>query len=143
MKPKAKTVSIHVGGATYQVKASVPAAELHRLAERIEGKLRELDPSYDPEQKSVNPQTFVLVAMAMAHDVEALESERDQLREQLDNERNRRSHSETSTRDFLRRMINRIDAALDEGDSDDPSADTDDQTTQSAQNPGDKRHERT
>jgi cell division protein ZapA (FtsZ GTPase activity inhibitor) len=113
-RPVAKSVSITVGGATYRVMATAPESELRRLASLVDARLRELDPSWDPATQPVSLQTFILASLALAHDADELRQERERTRVELDDERARRLEAEATTRDFLRRMINRIEDVLDE-----------------------------
>jgi cell division protein ZapA (FtsZ GTPase activity inhibitor) len=69
-----------------------------RLAETVEAKLREMN----PRGKPITPNMFVLVALALANDAEE--------------EREKRQRTERETRDLLRRMVSRIDLALEEED---------------------------
>ena len=102
--------SIEIGGTKYKVHASAPQEELDRLALVVDRKLREIDPR---GRGVTSPQTFLLVALALAHDAEA--------------EREKRLAVEAEARDLLRRVLTRIDHALeDDGDADeDAPADVD------------------
>ena len=91
-------LSLRIGGNTYKVHASAPEEELARLVDLVEEKLREINPKTRP----VTPQMFLLVALSLAHEVEE--------------ERTRRKRVEADTRDLLRRMLSRIDLALEEDD---------------------------
>jgi cell division protein ZapA (FtsZ GTPase activity inhibitor) len=113
-RPVAKSVSITVGGATYRVMATAPESELRRLASLVDARLRELDPTWDPATQPVTLQTFILASLALAHDADELRQERERTRLELEDERARRLEAEATTRDFLRRMINRIEDVLDE-----------------------------
>ena len=88
-----RTVELRIAGQSYRVVSSVPAEELQRLAEAVEVKLAEISPRGKPP-----PQALLLAAMALAHE---LESERD-----------RRESLERRTRDLMRRVLVRIDEAL-------------------------------
>jgi cell division protein ZapA len=90
-----RTVELRIAGQNYRVMSSAPAEDLTRLAEMIEAKLGELVPRGRPAPA----QAMLLAAMALAHDVEAERSEREAL--------------ERRTRDVLRRVLVRIDDALD------------------------------
>jgi cell division protein ZapA len=89
-----RTVELRIAGQNYRVTSSAPAEDLTRLAEMIEAKLGELVPRGRPAPA----QAMLLAAMALAHDVEAERSEREAL--------------ERRTRDVLRRVLVRIDDAL-------------------------------
>ena len=91
-------VELRVGGQTYRVVATAEEADLHRLADVVDGRLRQLT----APGRSVSPQTLLLAAMSLAHDLEA--------------ERGRRMQSEQRAREMLSGLVARIDAAL-EADS--------------------------
>jgi cell division protein ZapA len=96
-----RTIDLRIAGQSYRVVSSSPADELKRLAEVVEAKLGEIAP-----RAKTQPQTMLLAAMALAHEVES--------------ERGRRETLERRTRDLLRRVLVRIDDALepfDEGDA--------------------------
>ncbi len=108
-------VELKVGGQTYRVVASAEEDELRRLANVVDERLRELTGPNRP----IAPQAMLLAAIALAHD--------------LEQERARRREVEARSRDMLRSLLARIDAALesaaepassdDDGVSDDgPSA---------------------
>jgi cell division protein ZapA len=89
-----RTVELRIAGQNYRVMSSAPEEDLTRLAEMIDAKLGELSPRGRP----VPAQAMLLAAMALAHDVEAERSQREAL--------------ERRTRDVLRRVLVRIDDAL-------------------------------
>ena len=91
-------VELRVGGQTYRVVASAEEADLHRLADVVDERLRKLT----APGRSVSPQSLLLAAMSLAHD--------------LEDERNRRVRSEQRAREMLSGLVSRIDAAL-EADS--------------------------
>ena len=91
-------VELRVGGQTYRVVATAEEAELHRLADVVDERLRKLT----APGRSVSPQTLLLAALSLAHD--------------LEDERSRRVRSEQRAREMLSSMVSRIDAAL-EADS--------------------------
>lgn len=93
-----RTVNVRVGGQSYRVVSSAPDDELARLAELVEAKLGEIAPKGRPAP----PQAMVLVAMAFAHDLEA--------------ERAKRRGLERRSRDMLRRVLVRVENALDSDD---------------------------
>jgi cell division protein ZapA len=90
-----RTVDLRVGGQSYRVVSSASEEELRRLAAVVEAKIGELVPSGKP----IPPQALVLAALALAHDVE--------------NERGKRQALERRSRDMLRRVLVRVENALD------------------------------
>lgn len=114
--------SISIGGSTYQVHADLPADDLARLSSKVDARLRELL----PKGKAPTPQTFLLVALSFAHDAELAEKatadaehKAAELEDAVDEEIARRRALEAETRDVLRRVLSRIDLALEDGDDDD------------------------
>ena len=99
-------VELRVGGHTYRVVASASAEELERLARIVDVKLREVSSS-----AAFHPQSMLLVAMTLAHE--------------LEQERSRRREVEGRSREMLRTLLDRVDAALEDGAGDDPEADPD------------------
>jgi cell division protein ZapA len=95
-----RTVQLQIAGQSYKVVSSAPEAELQRLAETVTAKIAEVIPRGRPAP----PQAMLLAAMALAHDLEA--------------ERARREALERRSRDILRRVLVRIDSALEDGPSD-------------------------
>src|SRR3954471_9522702 len=91
-------VELRVGGQTYRVVATAEEADLHRLADVVDDRLRKLT----APGRSVSPQSLLLAAMSLAHD--------------LEDERNRRLRSEQRAREMLSGLVARIYAAL-EADS--------------------------
>ncbi len=91
-------VELRVGGQTYRVASTAEEADLHRLADVVDARLRQLT----APGRSVSPQTLLLAAISLAHD--------------LEDERNRRLRSEQRAREMLSGLVSRIDAAL-EADS--------------------------
>jgi cell division protein ZapA len=89
-----RTVELRIAGQSYRVVSSAPEEDLHRLAGVVGAKLAELVPKGRP----VPPQAMLLAAMALAHEVETVRSERESL--------------ERRTRDLLGRALGRIDDAL-------------------------------
>lgn len=63
----ARPIQLQVGGQTYRVVSSASADELERLASLVDDKLATLAPIGRP----LTPQLMLLVALALAHDVEA------------------------------------------------------------------------
>ena len=93
-----RTIDLRIGGQSYKLVSSSPRDELQRLAQMVEGKLAELGP-----RGRAQPQALLLAAMALAHEVEA--------------ERGKRESLERRTRDLLRRVLVRIDDALEPFDT--------------------------
>lgn len=91
-------MQLHVAGQSYKVVTSAADDELSRLAAVVESKVSELVPRGRP----VQPQAVLLAALALAHELEG--------------ERAKREALERRTRDLLRRVLNRIDSALEGGD---------------------------
>jgi cell division protein ZapA len=91
-------VELRVGGQTYRVVATAEEADLHRLADVVDERLRKLT----APGRAVSPQSLLLAALSLAHD--------------LEDERNRRVRSEQRAREMLSGLLTRIDAAL-EADS--------------------------
>jgi len=80
------TVSIRIGGSTYRVHSSASPEEVQRLADLVDEKLRALNTGNQP----ASPQSFLLVALSFAHD--------------LDEEKLRRQAAEGEVRELLRRL---------------------------------------
>jgi cell division protein ZapA len=91
-------VELRVGGQTYRVLATAEEADLHRLADVVDDRLRKLT----APGRVVSPQSLLLAALSLAHD--------------LEDERNRRIRSEQRAREMLNSLLARIDTAL-EADS--------------------------
>ncbi|MBN1611238.1 MAG: cell division protein ZapA [Polyangiaceae bacterium] len=87
-------VELSVGGQTYRVVASAEESELHRLADVVDAKLRELV----APGRYVAPQTILLAALALAHE--------------LEDERRRHLEVEQRTREKLSSLLGRIDTVL-------------------------------
>jgi cell division protein ZapA len=92
-------VELRVGGHLYKVVGNAGPDELQRLASIVDGKLRELNGS-----SAYHPQSLLLVAMALAHELEL--------------ERSRRRDVEVRSRENLRTLLERVDAALELCDND-------------------------
>jgi cell division protein ZapA len=90
-----RPVSLRIAGQSYKVVSSASEEELHRLAEIVSAKIAALT----PPGRAPASQTVILAAMALAHD--------------LEEERARRLHVERRAKDMLRRVLGRIDDALD------------------------------
>jgi cell division protein ZapA len=97
------SVELRVGGQTFRVVASASPAELERLARIVDGKLHELAMS-----SAFHPQSMLLVAMTLAHELEI--------------ERGQRREGEQRSREMLRSLLDRVDAAIDLVDPDLDSA---------------------
>ncbi|MBX3129733.1 MAG: cell division protein ZapA [Polyangiaceae bacterium] len=89
-------VELRVGGQSYRVIASAEEAELLRLAGVVDARMRELA----GPGRAVAPQSLLLVAISLAHD--------------LERERGRREVAEEKSKALLREVVSRIDALLDE-----------------------------
>jgi len=96
-------VELRVGGQNYRVLASANEAELRRLADVVDARLKSLAaPGRQP-----SPQALVLAAIALAHD--------------LEEERALRKQVEQRAKDMLQTLLARVDAALDEESAPEPS----------------------
>ena len=100
----ARSVELKVAGQSYRVVSSARDEDLQRLAHMVNRKLDELSPGGRHSQ----PQGLLLVAMALAHD--------------LEEERTRRTSLEGRTRALLRRLLGRIDAVAGRRPSSDAEA---------------------
>jgi cell division protein ZapA len=89
-----RTVELRIGGQNIRVVSSAPEAELQRLAGVVNQKLAEVGPV-----ARAQPNGLLLVAMALAHEVEE--------------ERQRRVSLEERVRGLLGGVLHRIDRALD------------------------------
>jgi cell division protein ZapA len=89
-----RPVQLRIAGQSYKVVSSADADDLERLAAAVSAKVEELSP-----RAKAAPQAMLLAAMALAHE--------------LEEERARRLAFERRTRDILRRVLVRIDDALD------------------------------
>lgn len=87
-------VALNVGGQAYRIVANVPEDSLKRLASVVDARIRELVPPGKP----VPPTAILLAAIALAND--------------LEEERTKRQALEARSRDVLRRLLTRIDDAL-------------------------------
>src|SRR5258706_11125474 len=95
-----RTVQLQIAGQNYKLVSSAAEADLQRLAAAVDAKLTELAP-----RGRTAPQALLLAAIALAHD--------------LEEERAKRSALERRTRDVLRRVLVRIDDALDPAEESD------------------------
>ena len=89
-----RTVVVTVGAREYKLVSSASEEELVRLAGTVTAKLAEIVPAGRPEP----PQALLLVAMALAHD--------------LEEEQARAAALERKSRDVLRRVLVRLDGVL-------------------------------
>jgi cell division protein ZapA len=90
----ARPVELRVGGQSYRVVSSASAEDLERLATVVDEKLTSLVPPGKP----LSPQSLLLVAMALAHDVEVERAKAERVR----------SHS----RSALRTMLGEVEETL-------------------------------
>jgi cell division protein ZapA len=100
-----RTIEVRIGGQAVRVVSSAPEEELQRLAGVVNAKLTEVS----PPGRAAPPQALVLAAMALAHELET--------------ERALRQGLEKRTRDLMRRVLVRIDDALDAQDEADGQPD--------------------
>src|SRR5688572_30371533 len=89
-----RAVNVRIAGQSYKLVSSASDDDLQRLAHTVSAKIEEVT-----RGKASTPQAVLLAAMALAHDLEA--------------ERSRRLSVERRARDMLRRVLVRIDDALD------------------------------
>lgn len=97
-----RTVQLRVAGQSYKVVSTAPENELERLAATVDAKVAEVT----PRGRMATPQSMLLAAISLAHELEA--------------ERGRREALEVKTRDLMRRVLLRIDEALEDGADDEP-----------------------
>lgn len=98
-------VEVKIGGFSYRVTGSASEGELQRLAAIVDQRMRALGGS----SRNPSPQALVLVAMTLAHE--------------LEEERSTRRRVEERSKEMLKTLLSRIDAAL---DADNASAEQDD-----------------
>lgn len=84
-----------MGGQLYRLVASSGEQTLQRYAGVVNDRLRELTGS----ERTSHPQAMLLVAMALAHD--------------LEQERAQRASERSNTEDLLRQLLERVNEALD------------------------------
>jgi cell division protein ZapA len=94
------TVALTIGGQTYRVRSAATEPELRRLAAMVDARLRIISGS---QQNSLAPQALLLVAIALAHDLEHEHS----LRKRLEHE----------TQATLQLLLDRIDGAIQNADA--------------------------
>jgi cell division protein ZapA len=90
----AEPVELRVGGQVYRVVASAGEDELRRLAAVVDARLRQVT----PPGRQLSPQTLLLAALSLAHD--------------LEEERSRSAKLATRSREMLGSILTRIDAAI-------------------------------
>ncbi len=101
-------VELKVGGQTYRVVASAEESELKRLADLVDARLRSLSAPGRP----ISPQSMLLAAISLAHD--------------LEEEKRKRAQVEARSKEMLRGVLARIDAAIEASDEKaDEKADSD------------------
>jgi cell division protein ZapA len=91
-----RPVQLRVAGQSYRVVSSASEDELQRLAAVVSAKVEELT----PPGRSPTAQSVLLAAMALAHE--------------LEEERSKRLALERRARDMFRRVLVRLDDALDD-----------------------------
>jgi cell division protein ZapA len=91
-------VELKVGGQTYRVVASAEETELRRLADLVDARLRGMTAPGRP----IAPQALLLAAISLAHD--------------LEEEKQKRAQLETRSKEMLRSVLARIDAAIEASD---------------------------
>ena len=91
-------VELKVGGQTYRVVASAEETELKRLADLVDVRLRSMSAPGRP----ISPQALLLAAISLAHD--------------LEEEKRKRVQLEARSKEMLRSVLARIDAAIEASD---------------------------
>jgi cell division protein ZapA len=99
-----RTVQLRVAGQTHRVVTTATDVDLKRFVSIIEDKLGEVN----PRGRAIHPQALLLATLALAHD--------------LEEERARAARIETRARETLSRLLERIDAALEEGSDESAAA---------------------
>ena len=89
-----RPIQLRVAGQTYKVVSTADEDELRQLAAVVDDRVSQLV----PKGRAVPANAILLAAIALAHDLEA--------------ERAKRSSLERRARDLLRRVLMRIDHAL-------------------------------
>ncbi len=95
-------MQLRVAGQTYRVVTTATDGDLKRFLSVIEDKLGEVN----PRGRAMHPQALLLATLALAHD--------------LEEEKARAQRIETRARETLSRLLERIDAALEEGGDEAP-----------------------
>ncbi len=93
-------VALKIGGQTYRVRAEATEQDLQRLAAAVDARLRQLA---GPSQNSPAPQTLLLVAISLAHD--------------LERERTLRRNLERESNDILHMLLEHVDQTLTTADA--------------------------
>lgn len=96
-EPPRSATDLIVGGIPYRVFSTADESELQRLAELVDARLSAL-----PASQRSQPRSLVLVALALAHE--------------LDRERSAHLGLRTQVSERLRLLLNRVDDALDHRD---------------------------
>ena len=91
-------VELKVGGQTYRVVASAEETELKRLADLVDSRLRSMSPPGRP----ISSQSLLLTAISLAHD--------------LEEEKRKRAQLEARSKEMLKSVLERIDAAIEASD---------------------------
>ena len=91
-------VELKVGGQTYRVVASAEETELKRLADLVDARLRSMSAPGRP----ISPQSLLLAAISLAHD--------------LEEEKRKRLLLEARSKEMLKSVLARIDAAIEASD---------------------------
>lgn len=91
-------VELKVGGQTYRVVASAEETELKRLADLVDARLRSMSAPGRP----ISSQALLLAAISLAHD--------------LEEEKRKRLQLEARSKEMLRSVLARIDAAIEASD---------------------------
>ncbi len=91
-------VELKVGGQTYRVVATAEETELKRLADLVDARLRSMSAPGRP----ISPQSLLLAAISLAHD--------------LEEEKRKRVQLEARSKEMLKSVLARIDAAIEAGD---------------------------
>ncbi len=89
-----RVAEINIAGQSYKVTSSAEPEELERLAAAVSERVA----AATPPGRAVTPQAMLLAAMSLAHD--------------LEEERAKRQGLERRMRDWLRRVLVRIDDAM-------------------------------
>ncbi len=101
-------MQLQIAGQNYKVVSSATEGDLLRLAATVTAKLAEVV----PRGKPVPPQAMLLAAISLAHELELEQSKREAL--------------ERRARDLLRRVLVRLDDAIEPADDDEDPDDEND-----------------
>ena len=94
------SVALTIGGHIYRVRAAASEQELRRLAATVDARLRSVAGT---AHSTPPPQTLLLVAISLAHD--------------LENERAARSAIAREAHDVLQFLLERVDSAIGNADA--------------------------